>query len=184
MTSFAQDISSARPSLHSCIRDINTLCEKSPEDFSRLVMHTLRDSTAGGDTFSEQRQLIPGLQFLLGAGTKNEVTADNLNKQLHAYTDMSDAAVDIMCQCYGAQSGGGGDAAKVLGLGKFVGMDWKVGVGIQSSNCDNLCAPYVSLVVRISKSGIVEAHSMELSMEEFGNFATSVSEMQNAMDNL
>jgi hypothetical protein len=169
------------------VRDLNALCEKSPEMFSRLIMHTLRDSSAAGsDSFSEQRHLIPGLQFLLGAGTKNNVSADNLCLLLQEHTDLSQAAVDLMCQCYGAQESGAAnsDAAKVLGLGKFVGMDWKVGVGIQSSNCDNLCAPYVSLVVRMSKSGIVEAHSMELSMKEFGEFATSVREMSQAMDNL
>ena len=88
-----------------------------------------------------------------------------------------------MSQCYGAQNGGD-RLNKVLGLGKFIGMDWKVGVAVQSSNCDNLCVPYVSMVVRISKSGIVEAHSMELSMQEFGDFATSVKEMQSAMEGL
>ena len=184
--SFIVDITSARPSLNACINDLNALCSKSPEIFSRLVMHTLREVSVDS-AFSEQVvHLIPGLQFLLNAGTKNQVSVDNLSIQLSAYTDLSQEAVDIMCQCYGAQNGGtkASDAAKVLGLGKFVGMDWKAGVGVQSSKCDNLCAPYVSLVVRMSKSGVVEAHSMELSMKEFGDFATSVNEMQSAMDNL
>ena len=175
------DLASARPSLQSCVRDINALCEKSSDTFSRLVMHTLRESS--GDSFPEQRHLIPGLQFLLGSGTKNKVSAEDFSAQLRAHTDLSAVAIDTMSQCYGAQNGGD-RLNKVLGLGKFIGMDWKVGVAVQSSNCDNLCVPYVSMVVRISKSGIVEAHSMELSMQEFGDFATSVKEMQSAMEGL
>ena len=187
MSSFSIDIASSRPSLQSCIRELNALCEGSTDNFSRLVLHTLREESrsTGEDVIRDNSHLIPGLQFILGAGTKNKISSDDLNAQLRAYTDLSDTAVDIMCQCYGAQKGDcNSSATTLLGLGKFVNLDWKVGVSVQSSNCDNLCVPYVSLVVRISKSGIVEAHSMELSMKEFGEFATSVKEMQLAMEGL
>ena len=183
MTSFAIDIASARPSLQTCIQDLNTLCAASPEEFSRLVVHTLRESSVAGGAFKEHLHLIPGLHFILGAGTKNNVAAADLATQLRAYTDLSESAVTVLCQCYDGASGASA-VDKVLGLGQFVGMDWKVGVGVQSSNCDNLCAPFVSLVVRISTGGIVEATSMELSIAEFGDFATSVREMQKSMDGL
>ena len=125
------DLASARPSLQSCVRDINALCEKSSDTFSRLVMHTLRESS--GDSFPEQRHLIPGLQFLLGSGTKNKVSAEDFSAQLRAHTDLSAVAIDVMSQCYGAQNGGD-RLNKVLGLGKFIGMDWKIISKVKQSN--------------------------------------------------
>ena len=42
-------------------------------------------------------------------------------------------------------------ATEILGLGKFVGLDWKVGVGVQSSNCSDLCTPFVALTVHFDR---------------------------------
>lgn len=41
--------------------------------------------------------------------------------------------------------------ASVFSLGKVVGLDWKLGMAISSSNCKRLSAPYVTLIWSISK---------------------------------
>jgi hypothetical protein len=197
---FDQQLQAARPSLNACVRDINALCARAGrEDLSRLALHTLRESAdehlAAETLVAKYGDLLAGLQFVFrGAAKAGLAGGDALDAKLQAHTDLSVDARAVLCQSYGAHyaalsgkkegEGGGGAAAavKVLGLGKFVGLDWKVGVGVQSSNCVNLCTPFVALNLRISVDGRVQTHSLELSIEEFGNFASAVKECSKAME--
>eukprot|EP00946_MAST-07B_sp_MAST-7B-sp1_P001051 g1051.t1 len=196
---FDQQLQAARPSLNACVVDINKLCAQAPsgkEDLSRLALHTLRESAdqhlAAETLVAQYGDLLAGLQFVLRGAAKAGLAEADLGSKLAEHTDLSEAARAVLCQSYGAHyaalasEGGEGSqgvaAVKALGLGKFVGLDWKVGVGVQSSNCANLCTPFVALNVRISVDGRVKTHSFELSIEEFGDFASAVKECSKAMD--
>lgn len=192
--SFDQKMLAARPTLHACVKDINELCAKDRNDLSRLTLHTLRESMDGvisSETLVEKYgDLLAGLQFILRGAARAGFTGKELDQRLGAQTDLTDDARAILCQAYdshrGSMSNGSSDGAaaavKMLGLGKFVGLDWKVGVGVQSSNCANLNTPFVALNVRISVDGKTETHSVEMSIEEFGNFAVAVGECSKAME--
>ena len=193
MAALTDDLSAARPALHACVRSLNAL---GAEDLRRLAVRTLRAGGRDGApeaSNNAEEHLVSGLAFIFRAATRAGAASDDLAARLGAQTNLSPDACTVLAECYGASrseqgdggSGGGAvAAAKVMGLGKFVSLDWKVGVGIKSSNCENLCAPYVSLLVRVSRDGKVEAHSMELSIEEFGNFAESLKECSAAMSSL
>lgn len=47
------------------------------------------------------------------------------------------------------------DMASSLSLGSVVGLDWKIGMGIMSDSCNNLKAPFVSVVWKIGKDNLV-----------------------------
>ncbi len=59
-------------------------------------------------------------------------------------------------------------AATGLRLGQLVALDWKVGVGLASSDCAALGAPFVSLKLRVADaSGKERTHALELTLEQF-----------------
>ena len=65
---------------------------------------------------------------------------------------------------------------KNVGVGRFVGLEWKLGVAMESSNCKNLGKPFVSLVFRIATNDKTVAHHVEMDMEEFQKFHSEFKE--------
>ena len=83
------------------------------------------------------------------------------------------------------QSASTGVVARALSLGKLVGLDWKVGVALESSTCKTLNAPFVTVVLRVQhESGDISSHPMELSLGEYQSFAKSFRAIDAVMDTL
>jgi hypothetical protein len=65
-----------------------------------------------------------------------------------------------------------------LDLGRIVDLEWRAGIGVSSSHCSSLNAPFVSLKfkVRDATTGAISVHPLELSLAEFqalkGTFAS------------
>jgi len=101
----------------------------------------------------------------------SEGTVDELKGILAKHTDLSD---DVVTKLLTARENSSqkGELKRCLSLGRLVGMEWKLGVGIASSKGRALNAPYISLLVKIQESsGVTRAHPMELSLGEFQVFA-------------
>lgn len=59
-------------------------------------------------------------------------------------------------------------AARTLSVGEVVGLDWRVGVALQSSACSDLSSPFVTLKLKVANSdGHVTAYPLELTVPEF-----------------
>eukprot|EP00002_Diphylleia_rotans_P008119 TRINITY_DN1783_c0_g1_i1.p1 TRINITY_DN1783_c0_g1~~TRINITY_DN1783_c0_g1_i1.p1 ORF type:complete len:198 (+),score=40.08 TRINITY_DN1783_c0_g1_i1:50-643(+) len=71
---------------------------------------------------------------------------------------------------------------RLLSVGTLVDMQWKVGVAVQSSNCEALRSPYVSIVLKVADSdGKVHAHPFELTVPEFQAFARQISSIEETL---
>jgi hypothetical protein len=56
-------------------------------------------------------------------------------------------------------------------VGQLIDFQWKLGVSVKSSDCNNLGNPFVAVKIRVmSDNGKVEPHTFELSLPEFHVF--------------
>lgn len=66
--------------------------------------------------------------------------------------------------------------------GKFLGMNWKIGVAAMSDQCKNLNSPFVTLQLKVEgASGYPCSHVMELTVPEFQKFASTMQDLHNIM---
>ena len=69
-------------------------------------------------------------------------------------------------------------AQTTLQVGKLLSMDWRLGLGVASSACADLAAPYVTLQLKIADAfGTVSVKTMELSVAQFTEFSKDVHAM-------
>jgi hypothetical protein len=61
-----------------------------------------------------------------------------------------------------------GGASRTLQVGKLVDFNWRLGVGVASSACTDLAAPFVTIQLTIADSfGKVSVKTMELTTSQF-----------------
>lgn len=74
---------------------------------------------------------------------------------------------------------------RVLSVGNVVGMDWKLGMTVESSHCTDVSAPFVMLLLKVADSnGRVTSYPMELSLPEFRQLSTTLQETAAVVDSL
>ena len=70
-------------------------------------------------------------------------------------------------------------------MGELSKFSWKIGVAVQSSNCDELMSPYVQLNFGVTNpKGQLITHPCELSYAEFQKLLGTVQEVALEMDSL
>eukprot|EP00750_Incisomonas_marina_P003535 INCI13193.1.p1 GENE.INCI13193.1~~INCI13193.1.p1 ORF type:complete len:218 (+),score=39.54 INCI13193.1:237-890(+) len=68
-------------------------------------------------------------------------------------------------------------------VGKLNGLDWKLGVRMSSSSCDRLAAPFVRLAFRVAdNAGTEETRVVQLSIEQFQKFRSTVLDVSKVLD--
>ena len=131
--------------------------------------------------------------FIFRGVISESIPADVLGEPLSKSTGLSEAMVGLFVQTWDKQSKGGKLTAtdgeqlsatqQCLRLGRLVKMSWKLGVGLASTHCKFLGAPFVSLVLEVASStGEVTSHSLELSLDEFQDFAKTFRDISQALD--
>lgn len=56
----------------------------------------------------------------------------------------------------------------VQASGKMINFEWRIGVAVSSSKCNNIYAPYVAISFDINEpNGQTTSHSAELTYEQF-----------------
>lgn len=136
---------------------------------------------------------VNAVLFIFRGVIAESVPADVLGDLLTKSTGLNESAITLFVQTWDRQSKGGklvgtgGDELSAmqqcLRLGRLVGMEWKLGVGIASTHCKSLGAPFVSLLLKVaSPTGEVTAHSLELNLEEFQDFAKTFRDISQSLD--
>lgn len=70
-------------------------------------------------------------------------------------------------------------------MGKLTNFQWKIGVAMASNTCKNLFDPYVSIRFDVQEDdGTVNAHTAELSFDQFREFKASMEKTARAMDSI
>ena len=98
-----------------------------------------------------------------------------LQGALQAHTELSEAAITVVVRSWTATEeartsaeGGVAAAKKAFTIGQLMGVEWKLGVTVSSSHCQQLLAPFVALVFRVADSnGTIETQHIELTYAEF-----------------
>lgn len=120
----------------------------------------------------DARCAVRGADYCLTGARVHKLGGDELRRALAAHTELSGDAAEALAAAADASRGKKTDAATALHLGRLVGMDWKLGVGVRSSHCEALRTPFVSIVLRVADtSGRVQFHPLELGLKEFGEFS-------------
>ena len=119
------------------------------------------------------------------------------NTALSRATDLSPNRVAVLAKCWEDHSptsldGETSSATTVRGLGKFIRMDWKIGVTVGLSTGKNGVErpnqPFITVVLHFadetgSSSGI-KSQCFEMSCSQFKDFARSIRSMGAAFENM
>jgi len=74
----------------------------------------------------------------------------------------------------------------VLNVGQLVDLEWRIGIAVKSSSCNNLAAPYVSVLAKVADPGNhkITSHTFELSIPQFMDFAKNFRDISDLMESL
>ena len=180
-------INASRPAFHSAV---NTINQEKQDDLAHLTIQALNilnspESVTGN-------QILSGLCHIYRGAKLNNVTdSAGLSTALKKTTGLNEQSVECITNSWKEYLGNRDgkttkdkEDVKNVGVGRFVGLEWKLGVAMESSNCKNLGKPFVSLVFRIATNDKTVAHHVEMDMEEFQKFQSGVRSMQDLLDTL
>ena len=179
-------INASRPAFHTAVNIIN---QEEKEDLTHLTIQALNmlnspESVTGN-------QILSGLCHIYRGAKINNVTGSGeLSAVLKKTTGLSQQSVECIINSWMEYLGNDdktttdGKDVKNVGVGRFVGLEWKLGVAAESSNCKHLGKPFVSLIFRIATNNKTVAHHVEMDMEEFQKLKSGVASMQNLLDTL
>lgn len=64
----------------------------------------------------------------------------------------------------------------------YVGLDWEIGMGVSASNGDTNPNPFICLKLKgIDNNGKIKEHIVQLTPQQFHEFAQSVSRMEKSI---
>jgi len=93
---------------------------------------------------------------------------DTLEDALRQYTELSPSAIGALSSFIVSTATSKKDTTQIPSIGRLAGLDWRLGVALQSSECKALLTPYVNLVLRVEKpDGKRISRSVEVSHAEF-----------------
>ncbi|EGC35866.1 hypothetical protein DICPUDRAFT_32706, partial [Dictyostelium purpureum] len=73
----------------------------------------------------------------------------------------------------------------VFNIGKLVDFQWKLGVASASNHSSQLNTPFITVFIKVLDSNSkVTAHSFELTISEFKNFAQQFKDMSQLIESL
>lgn len=110
-------------------------------------------------TFAERvESMLNALQFIFRGAIADKLDgAEALQAVLRKHADLSDAARKVISETWGKRSANGtlnssssssassSSSSSTLQTGQLLRLDWKLGVGIRSSKCKALKAPFVAM---------------------------------------
>jgi hypothetical protein len=132
----------------------------------------------------DMQSALNALHFVFRTALSSALDAEALARALHSASDFSAEAREQIVKVWASEAAGRKpqthDAPK---LGQLVGIDWKLGVGVASSHCAALRAPFVSLRLRIADAqGHVSHQAVEVSLREFRDLLRSFQQMATQLD--
>lgn len=117
--------------------------------------------------------LVNALGHILRGCVEHKAEATSLINALGTCTESSEATASTLATCWTSYSSADAQEAlnRVLNVGHLVGLDWKLGVALTSSNCNNLLAPFVTILFHITDvNGNTIAERVEFTYSEFQVF--------------
>ena len=62
-------------------------------------------------------------------------------------------------------------------------FDWKLGVAMESSHCQNLSSPYLVVCMRVAGADdSTQTYTFEMTLSEFQSFSKTFEEIHNVME--
>mmetsp|Transcript_71679 Transcript_71679/g.105043 ORF Transcript_71679/g.105043 Transcript_71679/m.105043 type:complete len:209 (-) Transcript_71679:164-790(-) len=162
---------------------LEELAAKSSKSFEERETRSM-----GPSALLDARQAVTALTFIFRDAARAEASPEMMSVALMAASHLSPESCACITKVYRSKHPllVGADRVKaVLSMGKLIGMDWKLSVATESCECSKMKAPVVVLRFRVADaSGQAEAHSVELTVSEFEDFAAKVNEMSAVMETL
>lgn len=121
--------------------------------------------------------------FRIAARTK--LTADKLSDELSASSVWKEPTLSVFKRVWDEQGRVlcSQDLKQVLSVGQLVDIKWKLNIGMSSSCCRSLNAPYIAMVITVADpSGNLSVHSMEMTVTEFKKFSNKIKDMSSVLE--
>jgi len=150
------------------------------------VKYAKRLSALGVDASSADPTRVTGafnaIVFVLRSVRLDRISsAELLVPHLLKHTSLTQATAELIAAALTKEPSEATTAVTApsagFSLGKVVGFDWKIGVGIASSECANLKAPYISVVWKIADANGTRSYPMELTVPQFRELLASFTDL-------
>mmetsp|Transcript_10418 Transcript_10418/g.11902 ORF Transcript_10418/g.11902 Transcript_10418/m.11902 type:complete len:183 (-) Transcript_10418:1089-1637(-) len=137
------------------------------ESFLRDAESSLKIQSQNGSDLALQ-----AIGFLVGGIEKYRIKdQEELANLLNRTTDLKADVVRLVVQVLLEPNSINKRFGSVPRIGKLVEFDWKLTVAMESSECENLSIPYITLILHIENTkGKIDLHCMDLTIDEFYKF--------------
>eukprot|EP00033_Pygsuia_biforma_P000846 GCRY01000984.1.p1 GENE.GCRY01000984.1~~GCRY01000984.1.p1 ORF type:complete len:177 (-),score=16.48 GCRY01000984.1:94-624(-) len=175
-----------------------SLWKSAPKDINEIVdiINKLNDSEFEGlcgvsfvsnvealKIETKDKPIIRFLHVIFKNAKQQSLGNSILMKQLNRYTNLSGRAVTIIGEAY-QKANEAISEKKDFTFGFLRHVDWRVGVSMTSSLCDDLKFPYIHLVVSYTTSGQLQNQGVRFSIPQFKEFSRQFQELAMTLDTL
>ncbi|XP_031554957.1 COMM domain-containing protein 6-like [Actinia tenebrosa] len=125
------------------------------------------------------------ITYIFRSSAKAKATPNQLIEELSAAMIWEESSLAVIKHIWNEQGNFlcSPDLVKTLNVGQLVDMRWKLSIGMSSSICRNLNAPYITLLITVSdSSGNLKSKSCELTVSEFKKFSSLMREMSSMLE--
>eukprot|EP00288_Rhodomonas_lens_P009945 CAMPEP_0177727708 /NCGR_PEP_ID=MMETSP0484_2-20121128/20470_1 /TAXON_ID=354590 /ORGANISM="Rhodomonas lens, Strain RHODO" /LENGTH=208 /DNA_ID=CAMNT_0019240389 /DNA_START=134 /DNA_END=760 /DNA_ORIENTATION=- len=140
------------------------------------------------DALKKSHQTVNALSFVYKDAVRTRTAPEEVTQALQSIAGLAKSAAALLGRVYQQRSAlllSSARLQSILSVGRLVSFDWKVSLASESSECEKLNAPSITVQFKIAlPSGQVATHSAELSLREFEDFADKVGEMTAVLETL
>jgi len=140
-------------------------------------------------TRAQVENAVKGVAYILRGFIKERVNPSVADSLLQKHTDLTESSRETFVKAWqnrtkeGELIRLGTEVSSSFSLPRLVSLDWKLGVGVSSSQCKTLQAPFVALNLKTADSnGKVTSHPMELSLKQFEEFKKTFRDVYQQLD--
>jgi len=161
------------------------------------TVHAQRHVKAPGVNLNEERtqSAAHAISFVLRGALADKLNSATFQSTMEKKTDLNARSRTVLLAAWNRRTKGGvlvsspsdskENSTRSLQLGRLVGMEWRLGVGVSSNACASLKAPFVSLLLKIvDENGSTRAQPIELTLAQFADFSRTVGEIHQQLEGL
>ncbi|CAB4011715.1 Hypothetical predicted protein [Paramuricea clavata] len=151
------------------------------DHYKMCLSHTCSDSDI------DPKLVVNGLTHVFRSAATGKVTAESLYNELKSNGTLKEDVLTTLKRVWSEQGHlvSNSNLDQSFTVGQLLDIQWKLSVGMSSTNCKGLNSPFVTALVKSTDSfGKVSSNSFEMTLSEFKKFATEMRDISTIMETM
>ena len=144
-------------------------------------------SRTSSDSDVDPKLVVNGLTHVFRSAALGKLTPESLYNELKANAALKEEVLATLKRVWTQQGHllSNSNLSQSFNVGQLLDIQWKLSVGMSSSNCKGLNSPYITALVKSTDSfGKISSNSFEMTLSEFKKFANEMRDISSIMETM